>query len=118
MNDQIRNQDELYILWTNADPVTAEKMVFMYARNALKNGWWKSVTVIVWGAPAKLVADNDGIRGLIQAMVRAGVKFQACKACADQLGATPALEQAGVEVIYYGQPLTQILKEGKTLLTV
>jgi hypothetical protein len=32
-------EDHLHILWTNADPVTAEKMVFMYAANALKFAW-------------------------------------------------------------------------------
>ena len=32
-------EDHLYILWTNADPVTAEQMVFMYAVNALRFAW-------------------------------------------------------------------------------
>lgn len=32
------NQDRLYILWTNADPVTSKLMVMMYAKNSLKNG--------------------------------------------------------------------------------
>ena len=30
--------DELYILWTNADPITSEKMICMYGHNAMKNG--------------------------------------------------------------------------------
>jgi hypothetical protein len=29
----MENKDHLYILWTNSDPVTADKMVFMYATN-------------------------------------------------------------------------------------
>ena len=48
--------DHLHILWTNADAVTAEKMVFMYAANASKQGWWAKVTIIVWGSTASLVA--------------------------------------------------------------
>jgi len=42
--------EHLYILWTNGDPVTAEKMVLMYGLNSLKHDWWKKVTIIVWGA--------------------------------------------------------------------
>jgi hypothetical protein len=59
-------KDELYILWTNADPVTAEKMVFMYARNALLKGWWKKVTVIIWGSTAKTAAESEAIKGQIE----------------------------------------------------
>jgi hypothetical protein len=46
----VGEEDHLHILWTNADPVTAEKMVFMYAANALKFAWWQRVTIIIWGA--------------------------------------------------------------------
>ena len=28
-------KEELFILWTNADPVTSEKMVCMYAHNSI-----------------------------------------------------------------------------------
>ncbi len=47
----------LYVLWTNDNLVTAEKMVFMYTINALKHGWWEKVTLIVWGATTKLVSE-------------------------------------------------------------
>lgn len=43
----MENKEHLYILWTNSDPVTAEKMVFMYGLNGFKRGWWKEVTIIV-----------------------------------------------------------------------
>ena len=46
----------LHVLWTNGDPITAEKMVFMYTINSLKKGWWEKVNLIIWGAPAKLVS--------------------------------------------------------------
>lgn len=110
--------NELFILWTNADPVTAEKMVMMYAVNSKLHGWWKEVTVILWGAPAKLVAESPVIQEKIQTGILAGVRFSACKACADQLGVTERLEAMGIEVIYWGEGLTGLLKEGKKLLTV
>lgn len=111
-------KNHLYILWTNGDLITAEKMVFMYGINALLQGWWEKVTLIVWGAPTKLAAENAGIQKKIRKAQEAGVHITACKACADQLGATETLEKIGVEVIYWGDPLTEILKNNETLLTV
>ena len=59
---QQNNKEHLHILWTNADVTTAKLMVMMYARNAMKNGWWKEVTVIVWGATVKLLAENEELQ--------------------------------------------------------
>jgi len=110
--------DHLYILWTNGDPNTAEKMVFMYAVNSLLKGWWEKVTLIIWGAPAKLSAENSEIQQKIKEALDAGVHVTACKACADQLGATEVLAKMNVEVKYWGEPLTEILKSGEPLLTI
>jgi hypothetical protein len=114
----MQEKDHLYILWTNGDPITAEKMVFMYGVNSLRRGWWKVVTLIIWGAPAKLSAENPGIQTKIREALDAGVHITACKACADQLGVTEALERMNVEVRYWGEPLTEVLKSGQTLLTI
>ncbi len=110
--------DGLYILWTNADLLTSEKMVMMYATNSMLRGWWREVTVIIWGATAKLAAENEAIRERIRIAQHAGVKFTACKACADQLGATDRLEDLSIEVIYWGQGLTEILKSDEKLITI
>jgi hypothetical protein len=108
----------LYVLWTNDNPITAEKMVFMYTINALKNNWWEKVTFIVWGATTKLVSENKEIQKKIKEALDAGVHVTACKACADQLGVTDDLEKLGIEVRYWGVPLTDILKNDEKLLTV
>jgi hypothetical protein len=108
----------LYILWTNADPVTAEKMVLMYGINSKLNHWWEDVTLIIWGATAKLVAENEFIREKIRQALQIGVNISACKACADQLGVTDELLKLGVEVRFWGEPLTQILQEDRKLLTI
>jgi hypothetical protein len=110
--------DELYILWTNADPITSEKMICMYGHNAVKNGWWAEVTIIIWGAPAQLVAKDKTIQTLLQKMLKDGVHISACKACTDQLGLTEIIEDLGIEVKYWGQPLTDLLKQNKKLLTI
>jgi hypothetical protein len=111
-------KNHLYILWTNGDPVTAEKMVFMYGVNSLRRGWWDKVTLILWGAPAKLSAENPAIQGKIKEALDVGVHVTACKACADQLGVTETLENMKVEVKYWGEPLTKLLKDDETLLTI
>ena len=108
----------LYILWTNADIDTSRFMVMMYARNSKLNGWWENVTVIIWGATARLVAENQVIQEEINIAKLAGVKFTACIACARQLGVISELEAQGIEVKSWGPPLTELLKENEKLITI
>lgn len=108
----------LYILWTNADPLTSEKMVMMYATNARLKCWWDDVVVIIWGATARYVAEDSRIQEKIKTAQLAGVSFSACKACADQLGVTEQLLDMGIEVIYWGEPLTRILRDNEKLITI
>jgi len=108
----------LYVLWTNGDPITAEKMVFMYTMNSLIHGWWEKVTLIIWGAPAKLVAEDVSIQKKVKEALDVGVHITACKACADQLGVTEALKKLEVEVKYWGEALTEILENEEKLLTI
>ena len=111
-------KDHLYILWTNGDPITAEKMVFMYGINSRLKGWWDKVTLIIWGAPAKLSAENPQIQEKIKQALDVGVHVTACKACADHLGVTETLREMNVEVKYWGEPLTEILKGDIPILTI
>jgi hypothetical protein len=109
---------ELYILWTNDNVITAEKMVFMYGHNAKIRGWWDEVTIIIWGATAKLAGENPAIQEKITAMIKDGVKVSACRACAEQMGVAETLESLGIEVKFWGEPLTELLKQNKKLITV
>ncbi len=109
---------KLTILWVNADPNTAHNMVFMYAINSLKNNWWDEVTVVIWGATAKLAAEDAPIQDKIKMALHQGVKISACKACADQFGVSETLRGLGIEVKYWGQPLTDILQNREHLLSI
>ena len=109
---------KLYILWTNGDPITSEKMVNLYAKNSLIHGWWEEVTLIVWGKPSQLIAENKKIQEQIKENIEAGVKVSACKACAEQLGVSEKLEELGIEIRYWGEPLTEILKDDEKLITI
>lgn len=55
----MEKHNQLYLLWTNADILTSENMVMMYTTNSMLQKWWDNVTVIIWGATAKLVAESD-----------------------------------------------------------
>ncbi|MGO9121876.1 MAG: hypothetical protein ACLQPD_30225 [Desulfomonilaceae bacterium] len=54
----------------------------------------------------------------LKELITAGVHVSACKACADELGVTQALVGLGIEVKYWGTPLTEIIKSGQPLLTI
>lgn len=110
--------NKLTVLWTTADRVTVEKMVFMYTLNAKLQGWFDDVTLVVWGASTQLLAESPDLQERIREMMEAGVKVEACKACADQLNATTILDSCHVEVRYWGEPLTRILKDSGKLLTL
>lgn len=112
------NERHLHILWTSPDPVTAEHMVMMYARNAMLNGWWDEVTVIVWGAPQKLILENEAVRLKMEIARQAGVEFTACISCARNLGIVSELEAAGIETIRWGEKLSLLMQNGKHVLTV
>jgi hypothetical protein len=110
--------DKLTVLWTTDNLITVEKMVFMYTLNAKLQGWFEEVTLVVWGASTKLLSENKTLQERIGEMIAAGVKVEACKACSDQLGATEILQACNVDVKYWGQPLTDVLKESGKLITL
>ena len=109
---------KLTILWTNADPITSEFMVMMYAKAAIKNKFWEEVRVIIWGATSKLVAENINIQKLVAEAMEAGVEFSACQACAEALGTKQALLEQGIEMRFWGVPLTEIIKNKQDLITI
>lgn len=111
-------KDELHILWTNGDAVTFKKMISMYAYNSLEHEWWEEVTLIIWGSPAELAAEDRAVQKEIEILLEKGVHVTACKSCADQLGATEKLRDLGVEVKYWGQPLTDVIKSDKNIITI
>lgn len=108
----------LYIVWTNADPVTSENMVFMYASNSMKNGWWDDVTVVIWGSPQDLLCEDAAIRVGMEAARGLGVEFSACLTCADKLGRTEQLRAMGLEVVRWGAKLSGLLQSGAHVITV
>ena len=110
--------NRINLLWTTDNKDTAITMIAMYAANAKKNAWWDEVQVIIWGASSKLVADEPQIQAEIAEMLHHGVHIEACKACADNFGVTEKLEKIGINVRYWGEPLTKLIKSGEHLITI
>ena len=118
--DKIEEVDarHLHIIWTNADPLTSEHMVMMYAKNSMLNGWWDKVTVVIWGATQKLIFENEAVRTEMEFARDAGVEFSACISCANNLQLTDALEAEGIEVIRWGQKMSLLLQNGCHVITI
>jgi hypothetical protein len=109
--------NKLAVLWTSADREVALKMVFMYTYNAKMYEWWDDIELIVWGPSSKLLAEDSELQNYVKKMLEADVKVVACKACSNSYGVTEVLEGLGIDVIYMGKPLTEILKSEAKLIT-
>jgi hypothetical protein len=111
------NSDKLVIVWTSDNPELAKTMVFMYAGNAKRVKWFEDVTLIIWGPSAKLTAENEEIQKEIAQLKEAGVKIEACIACAQMYSVDGKLRQLGYDVKGMGKPLTDYLKLNYKVLT-
>ena len=109
--------DKLVIVWTSDDPYLAERMVLMYAHAAKTAGWFKEVTVIVWGPSAKMVSENLKIQEKLKAMQNDGVVIEACIACANMYEVADDLKGLDIDVKGMGKPLSDYLKSDAKVLT-
>lgn len=116
-NENIANEEKLVVVWTSGDRDVALKMVFMYTFNAKKNGWWKDITLLVWGPSAKLLSEDKDLQDYVKKMQDVGVHTVACKACADSYGVADKLTELGVTVRYAGKELTNYIKEKRHVVT-
>lgn len=110
--------NKLTILWTNDNPLTAEHMVFLYMRHVVTNNRFDDVTLIIWGATTKLTAENPHIQELVKEAQDNGVRVSACITCAEALGVKDDIENLGIELIKWGAPLTELIKNEEHLLTI
>ena len=111
-------KEKCVILWTTGDKGTSMNMVLMYAKNAMLRGWWSQVELVIWGASAMLVANDEDIQKEVEVCAEAGVEFRACQACARNYGVYDLLLNLNIKVVSYGPILTQYLKDEQTIITV
>lgn len=109
--------DKLVVVWTSDDPYVAERVALMYTHAAKTAGWFKDVTLIIWGPSAKLTVENLKIQEKLKAMQKDGVVIEACIACANAYGIADDLKKLGFDVKGMGKPLSDYLKSGAKVLT-
>lgn len=117
MIEQDQNK-ELNILWTSDNKETVKNMIAMYAINALRNEWWSEINIIIWGGSTRLIKEDVEIQKIVIDMINSGISISACKACATNIGSVEIMEKIGIDVKYMGEPLTDIIKKGKKLITL
>jgi len=119
--NEVKMEDKtskLAVLWTSGDPDVAEKMAFMYTYNAKKQGWFDEVVLIVWGPSAKLLSENKMLQDYVKKMQEAGIKVEACMACARMYEVDGKLQDLGIDVKGMGVPLSNYLKDGWKVLSL
>jgi len=117
MSDKPVEPQGVVVIWSSGDRDVALQLVFMYTLNSRLKGWWDQVRLVVWGPSAKLLAQDRELQARLAQLKEAGVELLACKACSDNYGVSDKLAELGVEVIFMGQPLTRMLKEGWSVIT-
>ncbi len=114
---QMNKQNKLVTVWTSADKMVAERMALMYTHAAKRAGWFKDVTLVIWGPSAKLIAEDVALQEKVEKMIADGIKVQACVACTNLYGVSDKLRGFGIEVIPMGVPLTNYLKQDYNVIT-
>ena len=115
-NNTVDNSNKLAVVWTSGDIEVAEKMVFMYVTNAMKQGWFDEVSFIVWGPSSKLLSENESLQKRIKEMQEIGIKVEACIHCANIYGIADNLQALNIDIKGMGAPLSNYIKNGwKTL---
>jgi hypothetical protein len=109
--------DTLVVVWSSGDPEVAEKACLMYAHAAKKYNWFKEVILIVWGPSEKLLTENVKLKEKVASMKKDGIIVEACIACSNMYGVTPALKECQVDVKGMGVPLTKYLKRGYKVIS-
>jgi hypothetical protein len=108
---------KLLVILTSGDREVALEVGLVYPLNAMKHRWMDEVKLIIFGPSEKIAAHDMEVRGRIDELQKAGIEVMACKWCADRMKVTAALEDAGIKVVYVGQIISQLLKDGWASLT-
>ena len=85
----------------------------MFAKRATENRWLEDVKVVVFGEAEKLYLEDNEMREFLKDIP--GVLF--CKRYAENTGIYDALKSLGVDIIYVGEYIAGLIKEGYQVLT-
>lgn len=83
----------------------------MYVRNVIKYRWLNSAKVVFFGPSEQLVANDEEVANKAREIAALTDCF-ACKAISDKQGVSQNLAEAGIEVEYVGDIISNLIKEG------
>ena len=108
---------KLFVLLSSGDKEVALEVGLAYPLTLVKNKWMDEVKVIVYGPSEKLAAYDAEVQEKLKELQENGIEVMICKYCADKMGITSILEEAGFNVFYVGTTISQLLKDGWASLT-
>ena len=109
--------DKVLVVIASQDREVVLEPGLLYPFNAATKGWMEEVKVIFFGPSEKLAAADPEVQDRIKDVMEAGIQVMACKKCSDGFGLTETLEALGVEVVYVGGVISELLKDGWASLT-
>ena len=109
---------KLTILWTSDNEATITSLLSPYTANALKNGWFDEIHIVIWGGSTKIIGEEKKYQKMITKMLDRGITIEACKYCADKYKTSDILTDLGVTVKYMGKPLTEYIKDESHFITI
>lgn len=107
----------VFVILGSGDREVALEVGLIYPLNAAKNKWMDEVKVILFGPSEKIAAYDSEVCSKLSELQETGIEVMACKWYADRMNITSILEQNGIKVLYVGPIISQLLKDGWTLLT-
>ena len=108
---------KVFVILSSADRESALEVGLVYPLNAIKLAWMDEVKVVIFGPSEKLAAYDKEVQGRIKELQDSGIEVMACKWCSDRMGITGELEKAGINVMYVGPVISDLLKSGWSSLT-
>ncbi|TQV63412.1 MAG: DsrE family protein [Sulfurovum sp.] len=109
--------DKLLIVWSSGDEEVAKKMVLLYSSVILPRKYWDKAHLMIWGASAKLLSQNEELQKMLQKVKETGVELSCCVVCSDDYGITEQLASMGINMTHTGEILTNALKEDWKVIT-
>lgn len=101
------------LIWLASGDMEKLKPGILYGINALKYDWVEDVKFVVFGASEGIIPEDTE---LFDQLENTG-NTSYCKYIADDMGITEKLEKKGVKMIYVGDYISNLIKEGYQVIT-
>ncbi|MBZ4642487.1 MAG: hypothetical protein PWQ25_1465 [Deferribacteres bacterium] len=101
------------LIWLASGEKEKLKPGILYGLNAKKHGWLEDVKFVVFGESEKLLLEDDELFNLINDKENTAY----CKFVSNEFGITDRLEKKGANVIYVGDYVSNLIKEGYQVIT-